>query len=286
VHDVLILSLVNEEACGSRVPVLRCVDALRAAGTKAEAVAAGSDQEIDDVIARLSDDVRLIVAAEDGAQLRHVMRRMVRHHAPAPSRRPSSLAADRTIPDLPTIGVLALAPIPLIEPASPEDIAAWSLGSSVRRLDLLRQDGGGVTLDGALLGAADDSGAPIAWRGRIEVDDAVLSGGDDPIVALSIANGSGWSTLDGLPLVENPDPADGLIDVAIAVPVSHKPLLGKARMRFEVRRARGRAVSVTPHDPELPILDDGVASTVTHKRSWWIEHRAWSVYTSPGRDEP
>ena len=61
-HDVLILSLVNEEACGSRVPVLRCVDALRAAGTKAEAVAARSDQEIDDVIARLSASHRVRVS--------------------------------------------------------------------------------------------------------------------------------------------------------------------------------------------------------------------------------
>jgi hypothetical protein len=286
VHDVLILSLVNEGACGTRVPVLRCADALRAAGTTAESFAAGSDQEIDDVITRISGEVRMIVAAEDAGQLRHVLRRMVRHYAPAPSRRPETLPAYRTMPDLPAIGVLPLAPIPLVGPASPEDVAAWTLGSSVRRLDLLRQDGGAVTLDGALLGATDDTGAPIPWRGNIEVDDAVLSRGDDPIVALSVANGSGWSTLDGLPLLERPDPADGVIDVAIAIPVRHKPFLGKERVRFEVRRARGRAVSVTPRDAELPILDDGVAGRLTHKRSWWIEQGAWAVYTSPGRDEP
>jgi hypothetical protein len=286
VHDVLILSLVNEGACGTRVPVLRCADALRAAGTQAESVVAASDQEIDDVIARIGDEVRLIVAAEDAGQLRHVMRRMVRHYAPAPSRRPATLPAHRTMPDLPALGVLPLAPIPLLGSASPEEVAHWTLGSSVRRLDLLRQDGGAVTLDGALLGAADENGTPIPWHGQIEVDDAVLSRGEDPIVALTVANGSAWSTLDGLPLAESPDPADGLIDVAIAVPVRHKPLLGKQRVRFEVRRARGRAVSVTPHDSELPILDDGVAGKVTHKRSWWIEQGAWAVYTSPGRDEP
>lgn len=284
--DVLILSLVNEGSCGTRVPVLRCADALRAAGIKVETFAAGSDQEIDDVIARITDDVRLVVAAEDNGQLRHVVRRLVRHHAPAPSRRPSSLPANRTIPDLPPIAILPLAFVQFAQQSAPEDVARAVLGSSVRRLDLLRQEGGGITLDGALIGAADEQGSPIAWRGHIEVDDAVLSRSSDPIVALSISNGSGASTLDGLPLVVNPDPADGLIDVAIAVPVTHKPLLGKPRVRFEVRRARGRAVSVSPHDSELPILDDGGAGKLTRKRSWWIEPGAWSVYTSPGRDEP
>jgi hypothetical protein len=290
VLDVLILSLVDGGSCGTRVPVLRCADALRELGAKVETFAAGSDQEIDDVLARISEDVRLIVAVEDDGQLRHIMRRMVRRYAPAPSQRPASLAANRTIPDLPAIGLLPLAPggLPaqLGLSSSPAEVASAVLGSSVRRLDLLRQDGGAVTLDAALLGAADPNGVPIPWHGQVEVDDAVLSQGSDPILALSISNGSGASTLDGLPLVTSADPSDGLIDVAIAVPVTHKPLLGKARVRFEVRRARGRAVSVTPHEPELPILDDGVAGRITHKRSWWIEPGAWSVYTSPGRDEP
>jgi hypothetical protein len=254
-----------------------------------ETFAAGSDQEIDEVLARLSEGVRLIVAVEDDGQLRHVVRRMVRRYAPAPSRRPADLPANRTMPDLPPIALLPLAPggLPaqLGLPSTPEEVAAAVLGDARRRLDLLRQDGGSVTLDGALLGAADEHGRPVPWRGQVEVDDTVLSRGSDPIVALSIANATGTSTLDGLPLTVRADPADGLIDVAIAVPVAHKPLLGRARVRFEVRRARGRAVAVTPRDPELPILDDGVAGKVTHKRSWWIEPGAWSVYTSPGRDE-
>ena len=137
-----------------------------------------------------------------------------------------------------------------------------------------------MTLDGVLLGGTNEHGTPIAWRGRVEVDDAVLSQGDDPIVALSVANASGTSTLDGLPLHVGPRPDDGLIDVAIAVPVTHKPLLGKPRMRYEVRRASGRAVAVTPHEAELPFLDDGVAGALTRKRSWWIEPGAWSVYTA------
>jgi hypothetical protein len=47
-----------------------------------------------------------------------------------------------------------------------------------------------------------------------------------------------------------------------------------------VRRARGRAVAVTPQETEVPFLDDGVGGTLTRKRSWWIEPGAWAVYES------
>ena len=70
-----------------------------------------------------------------------------------------------------------------------------------------------------------------------------------------------------------------MIEVAIAVPVVTRPLFRQATVRVEVRRARGRAVAVPPRDGELPFLDDGVAGTLTRKRSWWIEPGAWAVYT-------
>ncbi len=248
-------------------------------GAKAYPMVADSDAMIDDALARLQD-VRLVIAAETTGQLRHVVRRLVRRYAPPPSRRPADFPINRTIPDLPAIGVLPLAPLAFDLPSDPEVVAKAVLGSAITRLDLLRHDGGSVTIDGVLLGAAGEDGAPLAWRGRIDVDDAILSDGTEPIVAVSIANAGGTAELDGLPLVIAPDPTDGLIDVAIAVPVSHRPFLGKPRLRYEVRRARGRAVSVTPRDPDLPFLDDGVAGVLTRKRSWWIEPSAWSVYTS------
>ncbi|HCT81843.1 MAG TPA: hypothetical protein DGT23_35745 [Micromonosporaceae bacterium] len=306
-HDVLILSLVDGDECGRRVPVLHCADALREAGARVETFVAGSDLEIDEVLGRLDGPprpdglvfpdadmkTRLVVAVESDGQLRHVMRRLVRRYAPPPSKRPNDLPANRTLPDLPAIGILPLdagtaadLAAQLGLPRTPAEVAAAVLGDARRKLDLLRHDGGSVTLDGVLLGATDDHGTPLAWRGRIEVDDAVLSQGSDPIVALSVANAGGTATLDGLPLVTAADPSDGLIDVAIAVPVAHKPLFGKQRLRYEVRRARGRAVAVTPHETELPYLDDGVAGTLTRKRSWWIEPGAWSVYTASGRNEP
>lgn len=291
-YDVLILSLVEGDACGRRVPALHCADALTALGARPQAVVAGSDAEIDEVLARFDDpDVgtkcRLIIAPETDGQLRHVVRRLVRRLAPAPSRRPADLPEHRTIPDLPAVGILPLAQDGIAAriglPTSPAEVARAVVDGEVRRLDLLRHDGGSVTLDGVLLGAADEAGAPQPWRGRVEVDDAVLTNGDDPIVAMCVANAGGTTVIDGLPLVTSANPADGLIDVAVAVPITHKPLFGKVRLRFEVRRARGRAVSVAPHSDDLPFLDDGVAGLLTRKRSWWIESGAWSVYTLSGR---
>jgi len=293
-YDVVILSLVEGGSCGRRVPALRTADVLTSLGARPETVAAGSDAEIDEVLSRFDDpDVgtkyRLIIASETDGQLRYIVRRLVRRLAPPPSKRPADLPADRTIPDLPALGILPLAPggLParLGLPSSPAEVARAVVEGATRRLDLLRHDGGSVTLDGVLLGAATEAGAPIPFRGRVEVDDVLLSDGDDPIVAMCVANADGATTVDGLPLVTAADPGDGVIDVAIAVPITHKPFLGKPRLRFEVRRARGRAVSVTPHGEELPFLDDGVAGALTRKRSWWIESKAWSVYTLTREDE-
>ncbi|MFD0818018.1 hypothetical protein ACFQ0D_06740, partial [Micromonospora zhanjiangensis] len=107
-----------------RVPVLTCADALTAGGARVETVTARSDAEIDAVLARLDGpprpdglawpDVdgktRLVVATASDGQLRAVLRRLVRRYAPPPSRRPDDLAGNRTVPDLPAIGVLPLDP--------------------------------------------------------------------------------------------------------------------------------------------------------------------------------
>jgi hypothetical protein len=135
-------------------------------------------------------------------------------------------------------------------------------------------------VDGALVGGADDAGKAVPWRGRIEVDDAVLSDGTDQIIACAIGNAGAYAEFDGLPLLGEPDPTDGRVEVAVAVPVLVKQLFKKPRVRVEVRRARGRAVSVLPRDGELQFLDDGVAGTMNRKRSWWTERAAWAVYAT------
>jgi len=290
----------EREVCDTpRVPVLKCADALTEAGARVETVTASSDAEIDAVIARFDaparpdgltwpdadSKLRLVVATATDGQLRAVMRRLVRRYAPPPSKRPADLADDRTIPDLPPIAILPLdqsnqgdLAAQLGLPREPAAVAAAVLGGTIKRLDLLRNDGGSVTVDGALVGGADDAGRAVPWRGRIEVDDAVLSDGSDQIIACAIGNAGAYAEFDGLPLLTEGNPTDGRVEVAVAIPVVVKQRFKPARVRVEVRRARGRAVSVLPRDGEIQFLDDGVAGTMTRKRSWWTEAGAWAVY--------
>jgi hypothetical protein len=274
VHRVAILTLA--ESCESpRTPVLSCRDALRAAGAAVDLVTARSDADIDEAI----DDRTLVVAAATDGQVRAVVRRLVRRYAPAASQRPADLPADRTLPDLPAIGLLPLDPTgpDLVSrlglPRAPSDVAAALLTGTVRRLDLLRNDGGSVTLDGALLGGADGAGRAVPFRAAVNVDDAVLSDGREQLVAAVVANADGYSTFDGLPLLIGPSPGDGVLDVAVALAVRRRN-----RVEVEVRRGHGRAVAVEPR-AEVPFLDDGVAGSLSRKRTWWMERDAWGVYT-------
>ncbi|MEU7712485.1 diacylglycerol kinase family protein [Micromonospora chalcea] len=294
----------GEERCETpRVPVLACADELTARGARVSTVTARSDAEIDEVLARLDGPpradgltwpdpdgkTRLIVATASDGQLRAVLRRLVRRYAPPPSRRPADLAENRTVPDLPPVGVLPLDPArsgtardlaaQLGLPRDPAGVAAAVLDGTPRRLDLLRNDGGSVTLDGALLGAADDAGRPLHWRARVEVDGTVLSDGSEPITACAIGNAGGYARLGEVDLLGGPDPADGRVTVGVAVPVVTRSALGRKKVRLEVRRARGRAVAVVPRDEKVPFLDDGVEGELTRKRSWWTEPGAWAVWT-------
>jgi len=278
VHRVVILTL--SEGCASpRAAALACRDALRTGGAEVELVTARSDAELDAVLGGLGD-ARLVVATAADAQVRAVVRRLVRKYAPAPSRRPADLPADRTVPDLPPIGLLPVGPgdpdltSRVGAPTQPAAVAAAVLAGSVRRLDLLRTDGGSVTLDGALLGGADDAGRAVRFHARVEVDDAVLSDGREPLLAAAVANADSYAVFDGLPLVVDPSPADGVLDAAVVLAVGDRK-----GIRLEVRRARGRAVAVTPR-AEVPFLDDGVPGVLARRRSWWMERGAWAVYTT------
>ncbi len=303
-YDVVILSLAEGgggcAASAPRVPVRECEQALTAAGARVETVTAASDAEIDEVLSRFDGPARtdgltwpdptkarLVVASAVDGQLRAVLRRLVRRYAPPPSKRPADLAADRTVPDLPPFAILPLdrgsttdLAAQLGLPRAPAEVAAAVVGGRVRRLDLLRNDGGSVTVDGALVGGADDDGRAVPWRGRVEVDNAILSDGTDPILACAIGNGGGYAEFDGLRLLADGDPTDGRVEVAVAVPTVVKQRFRGTKVRIEVRRARGRAVSVLPRDGELQFVDDGVGGSMDRKRSWWTEPGAWAVYAS------
>jgi hypothetical protein len=283
----------RDDGCATpRAAVLACRDALVADGATVDLVTAGADAEIDAVLARLdgparpdgltwpsADGPRLVVACAVDGQLRAVLRRMVRRYAPPPSRRPADLPASRTMPDLPAIGILPLdrgrSAGDLAErldlPREPAEVAKAVRHGEVRRLDLLRNDGGSVTAHGALLAGAQP------WSGRVEVDDVVLAEPAETILACAIANADGYATVDGLPLAPGADPADGAVTVAVAIPVVARSLWGRRKVRIEVRRVRGRAVSVVPA-AEVRYVDDGVPGTLSRKRSWWIEPGAWGVF--------
>lgn len=276
-YEVIVLSL--DEGC-LRTPVLACRDALAAEGARVSTVVAGSDAELDEVIAALdaparedgltwpsADGPRLVVAAGAVGQVRAVLRRMVRRYAPPPSRRPADLAEHRTIPDLPPIGVLPMYGADLFG-VNPADVVKSVLYGTPERRDLFRTDAGSVTLDGVRLGGEE------AFAARIDVDGAVLATPDEPVAACVISNGRRYANFDGLPMTPDADPCDGSVHVAVAVPVRVR-----RQVRIEVRRAKGRAVSVgSPVD--VPFLDDGVAGSLARKRSWWVERGSWGVFRS------
>ncbi|MFI5959039.1 diacylglycerol/lipid kinase family protein [Cryptosporangium sp. NPDC051539] len=284
--DVLLLA--PGPGVATRVPVLSCRDALRK-GANVEVLELDSDSDVDAAVKRASvDGARLVVAGGDG-QLRAVLRRMVRRSLPRGGDRPADLPSDRTVPDLPAVGVLPLEAqgdadlaAKLGLPRDPAAVAAAVLGGVDRRVDLLRNDGGSVTLHGAMLGGADEQGRPVAWHARIDVDDAVLSDGTEALLACAIANADGYASLGALPLVVSADPTDGLLEVGLALPTpAPRGLLGRRRAHgeIEVRRARGRAVAFTIHtDDGVPVTDDGADGTVSKKRTWWMERGAWGVY--------
>ena len=108
----------------------------------------------------------------------------------------------------------------------------------------------------------------------------VLAGGDSPEREISLLSGEAVARAlnEAGYEVTQADPADGLLDVAVAIPVVTRRMLRGPAGRVEVRRTRGRAVSITPLDGDLPYLDDGVAAQLGRTRSWWIESGAWAVY--------
>src|SRR5436190_14740717 len=136
VQQVVLLSLAG--GCLG-APVLACRDALVAEGAEVSTMVPASDADIDAVLS--PGGPRLVVAASAVGQVRAVVRRMVRRYVPPPSRRPSDLSPDRTIPDLPPIGILPLYGADIFG-VNPADVVKAVLHGSAYRLDLLRTDAG------------------------------------------------------------------------------------------------------------------------------------------------
>lgn len=268
----------------SRVPVLAFCDALGAlCGAEVRLIDPDSDAAIDAALTDLYGDakpleepsypadVRLVVAGGDGV-LRAVVRRAMRRVAPPPSKRPDWLQVPRTIGDLPPVGVLPLIAedrslaAALGLPTAPDAVAAAVVAGRVTRRDVLRNDHSSATVHGVALGDADDIGRPVPWRVRVSVDAAELADGTEPVVACVVTVGDGYRELGELSLFSQVRP--GVVSAAVVVATS---------TGVEVRRAAGRAVAVDPAS-EVSYTDDGVAGTLSRKKTWWVEPAAWAVY--------
>ena len=206
--DVVLLTLGDDAAATARAPrpgaapaPTRCARPARGS----RLVTAGSDAEID-AGARRPADGRPTGPADrrrrgtDG-QLRAVVRRLVRRYAPPPSQRPADLPADRTVPDLP--------PSACCRSTRPAPDLAAQLGPAPRpgrggrggarrpasrRLDLLRNDGGSVTLDGALLGGADDAAGRCRGGPGSRSTTPCSPTAREPLLACAVANAGGYPT--------------------------------------------------------------------------------------------
>jgi diacylglycerol kinase (ATP) len=187
-------------------------------------------------------------------------------------------------------------------PLDPAAAARTVLSGRARWFDLIRSDGGGgVVVNAVHLGmgaeAAERAGAykgrlgklayplgavaslfgPRGWRLHVNVDDTVLADGSHKLLMVAIGNGS--SIGGGAALFPRADAGDGKLDVLVLGPVGSAGA-GTGGQPFRlVRRARGRAVSVTPgKGVEVGVNVDGDVGTLRGRRSWWVEQAAWSVY--------
>jgi len=204
------------------------------------------------------------------------------------------LADDRTIADLPALGLLPLAKageLPdlareLDLPDDPATVADVVVSGKVRRMDLFRNDRGSLTTHGVMLGgmAETDEGPArlMVHAARVNVDDTVLCEASEPLLACAIANGGGYARLGELALVADANPSGGRISVGVAV---------AEKRGIEVRRFSGRTVKVdpvpsshiAPNSAEsdhsgVPFTDDGVDGVLRHACTWWVERGAWGLY--------
>ena len=194
--------------------------------------------------------------------------------SPPPSKRPADLPPNRTVFDLPPLSVLPLAPavpalvsaldLPATRPTWPRPLwpaAERRLGSAPQRRRL-----GDAARVPAWWGRP---GQAAPFRARIEVDDTVLTDGDETVLACAVRN-AGPSDVDGLPLVWTHARTTDWSRSRSPFRSLRRRLIRQADVRVEVRRARGRAMSVTPREAISDPLTTG-GRTLTRKRSWWTE---------------
>jgi diacylglycerol kinase family enzyme len=198
-------------------------------------------------------------------------------------------------------------------PLAPSESAAVVLTGCLRRLDLIRDDSGGVVVNAVHVGAgarasaeaarfkdrlgpaAYPLGAVIAgvntagWDLRVEVDGRIAeheaagwaADGDTRVLMAAVCNGP---TIGGAtPLAPGAAVDDGLLDVMVSTaagPLARAAFAaalpsGRHVERDDVLVVRGREVTITGGPVDL--VADGELEENVNSRAWRLQHQAWSV---------
>jgi diacylglycerol kinase family enzyme len=276
------------------------VTALRARADVEVAATADGDELLEAVRAR--GDRRLVVIGGDGS-VHAAVRALDRAGALDPGE-PVGIVPRGTGNDFArTLGL----------PLDPAEAAAVVLTGLARRLDLVRDDTGGLVVNavhvgvGAVAGAealrfkdrlgtaAFPLGAAIAgmtsngWPLRVEVDGRVAADGaegwaaDGSTDVLMLAVCTGRTIGGGTPLAPDALPDDGLADVVVCTatgPLARAAfatalLAGRHGDRDDVLVIRGREVTFS--GPPVDLNGDGELEEAVPSRTWRVEPHTWSV---------
>ncbi|UOY02402.1 diacylglycerol/lipid kinase family protein [Blastococcus sp. PRF04-17] len=296
-----ILLLVNRAAGTTDDETVEAALAtLRSAADVTVAATSSPDELLDAVADR--DDRRVVIMGGDGS-VHAAVRALDRAGALTPDE-PVGIIPRGTGNDL--AGTLGL-------PLDPVAGAQVVLGGTTRRLDLLRDDAGGLVVNavhlgaGALAGAeatrfkerlgtaAFPLGAVIAgvtapdWDLRVEVDGGIAThdaagwsaDGGTGVLMVGVCNGP--TIGGGAALAPGAQVDDGLADVVVCTatgPVARAAYAtalaaGRHVERDDVLVLRGREVTVT--GPSVDLVADGELEEGVTARTWRVQGHAWSV---------
>ncbi len=194
-------------------------------------------------------------------------------------------------------------------PLDPTDAAEIIARGTLRRLDLMVDDAGGVVVNAVHVGVGAEAGkeakelkprlgklayaagAAIAgaradgWRVGVAVDGRAVN--DRRTRVLMVGIGNGISVGGGTKLVPDARPDDGLLDVVVSrslgpvarIAYAAQMAVGRHVNRDDVVAVRGREVRIASEP--VPVNTDGELGDAITRRSWRVLPGAWQLYAPP-----